>query len=112
MKIGFNLLLWSTHIVDEDFPVIEKLKAAGYDGVELPVFDTSDPAHFSKIGQVVKDNGLGCTAVTVCPDEEHNPISPVAANRQGAIDHLKTVVDCCHNAGVTDSAHHSSCVLD
>ena len=49
---------------------------------------------------MLKDNGLECTAVTVLPDEEHNAISPVAAHRQGAIDHLKRVIECGHNAGV------------
>src|SRR6476661_1224038 len=100
MKIGFNLLLWTGHVTDENFPVIEKLKAAGYDGVEIPIFDVSDPSHFTRIGKVLKDNGLECTAVTVLPDEAHNAISPVAANRQGAIDHLKRVFECGHNAGV------------
>ena len=99
MKIGFNLLLWTTHVVEENFPVLEKLKATGYDGVELPVFDTSDPGHFATIGAAIKDQGLGCTAVTVCPDEEHNPISPDAGNRQGAVDHLKRVLDCAAAAG-------------
>lgn len=100
MKIGFNLLLWTGHVTDENFPVLEKLKAAGYDGVEIPIFDVSNPAHFASIGRVLKDNGLECTAVTVLPDEAHNAISPVAANRQGAVDHLKRVLECAHNAGV------------
>jgi D-psicose/D-tagatose/L-ribulose 3-epimerase len=100
MKIGFNLLLWTGHVTDENFPVIEKLKAAGYDGVEIPIFDVSNPAHFANIGRVIKDNGLEATAVTVLPDEIHNAISPVAANRQGAIDHLKRVLECAHAAGV------------
>ncbi len=100
MKIGFNLLLWTGHVTDENFPVIEKLKAAGYDGVEIPIFDVSNPGHFAKIGRVLKDNGLEATAVTVLPDEAHNAISAVAANRQGAVDHLKRVIECAHNAGV------------
>jgi D-psicose/D-tagatose/L-ribulose 3-epimerase len=99
MKIGFNLLLWTTHVVDANFPVLDRLKATGYDGVELPVFDTDDPAHFEMIGGMLKDLGLDCTAVTVCPDEARNPISPDAANRQGAIDHLKRVLDCAAGAG-------------
>lgn len=100
MKVGFNLLLWTGHVTENDFPTIEKLKAAGYDGVELPIFDVSDPAHFKHVGQVIKDNGLEATAVTVLPDEAHNAISPDAANRQGAIDHLKRVLECGHNAGI------------
>lgn len=100
MKIGFNLLLWTGHVTEENFAVIEKLKAAGYDGVEIPIFDVSSPDHFKHIGQVLKDNGLEATAVTVLPDEAHNAISADSANRQGAIDHLKRVIDCAHNAGV------------
>lgn len=100
MKIGFNLLLYTGHVTEANYAVIEKLKKSGYDGVELPIFDVSQPAHFSTIGKVLKDNGLECTAVTVLPDESHNAISPIAANRQGAIDHLKRVIECCHNAGV------------
>ncbi|MEZ5305045.1 MAG: sugar phosphate isomerase/epimerase [Verrucomicrobiales bacterium] len=99
MKIGFNLLLWTTHFGEENFPVLEKLKAVGYDGVEVPIFDTSDPEHFKKMGQVLKDNGLECTAVTVCPDEAHSAISPDAASRQGAVDHIKRVMDCGANIG-------------
>lgn len=100
MKIGFNLLLWTGHVTEENFSIFRNLKNVGYDGVEIPIFDTSDPAHFKKIGEALQDNGLECTAVTVCPDEAHNAISPVAKNRQGAIDHLKRVIECGHNAGV------------
>ena len=99
MKVGFNLLLWSTHVTESDFTVLEKLKNAGYDGVEVPVFDTSDPDHFSKLGRILKDTGLACTTVTVCPDESMNPISAEAANRQGAIEHLKRVIDCSQALG-------------
>ena len=91
MKIGFNLLLWTGHVTEENFAVIEKLKAVGYDGVEIPIFDVSSPDHFKHIVQVLKDNGLEATAVTVLPDEAHNAISADAANRQGAIDHLQGV---------------------
>jgi D-psicose/D-tagatose/L-ribulose 3-epimerase len=100
MKIGFNLLLWTGHVTEELFPLLAKLKAVGYDGVEIPIFDSSNPAHFKKVGQALKDNGLECTAVTVLPDEAHNAISPEAKNRQGAIDHLKSVIECAHQAGV------------
>lgn len=100
MKIGFNLLLWTTHFVESQFPILTKLKKTGYDGVEIPIFDTSDPNHFKKIGAALKDNGLESTAVTVSPDEAHNPISPVAKNRKGGLDHLKRVIECGHNAGI------------
>ena len=100
MKIGFNLLLYTGHVTAENFGVFSKLKATGYDGVEIPIFDTSDPAHFKTIGTELKNQGLQCTAVTVLPDEAHNAISADAKNRQGAIDHLKRVLECANNAGV------------
>lgn len=100
MNIGFNLLLYTGHVTAENFGVFPKLKAVGYDGVEIPIFDTSDPGHFKKIGAEIKDNGLRCTAVTILPDEAHNAISPDPKNRQGAIDHLRRVLECAHNAGV------------
>ncbi|HET6522474.1 MAG TPA: hypothetical protein VFG47_22015, partial [Geminicoccaceae bacterium] len=71
MKAGFNLLLWTTHVGREHFPLIEALKRAGYDGVEIPLFE-GDVAHFREVGRVVRDNGLGCTAVTVMPDAGHD----------------------------------------
>lgn len=87
-------------MTENDFHLLSKLKEVGYDGVEIPIFDTSDPAHYKAIGQALKDNGLEATAVTVLPDEAHNAISPDAANRAGAVEHLKRVFECGHNAGV------------
>src|SRR4051794_824822 len=69
MKIGFNLLMYSGHITAENFPIFAKLKATGFDGIEIPIFDTSDPSHFTKVGTEIKNNGLQCTAVTILPDE-------------------------------------------
>ena len=68
MKVGFNMLLWTTHVTEEDFPLLETLKKVGYDGVEIPLFE-GQPAHFEKVGKAIKDNGLTCTSVTVIPDE-------------------------------------------
>jgi D-psicose/D-tagatose/L-ribulose 3-epimerase len=99
MKIGFNLLLWTGHVTEANYALFTKLKAVGFDGVEIPIFDTSNPNHFTAVGRAIRDNGLECTAVTVLPDEAHNAISPEAANRSGAIDHLKRVIECGHNAG-------------
>ena len=30
MKIGFNMLLWTTHVTEEEFPLLETLKKVGY----------------------------------------------------------------------------------
>jgi D-psicose/D-tagatose/L-ribulose 3-epimerase len=93
MKTGFNLLLWTTHVGPAHFPLFEKLKAAGYDGVEIPLFEGS-VAHFEQVGRAIRDNGLGATTVTVLPDAAHSAISPDPASRQGALDHLAWALEC------------------
>lgn len=98
MKAGFNMLLWTGHVTEDDFPRLGTLKKAGFDGVEIPLFG-GDAAHFEKVGKAIKDNGLGCTSVTVIPDEEHNPISADAGHRKGGLEHLKWAVDCSQALG-------------
>ena len=91
MKYGFNLLLWTTHVTAEHFALLPKLKAAGYDGVEVPLFE-GDAAHYKIVGTAISDAGLKCTAVTVVPPEA-NPISPDAAVRAKAVDRIKWAID-------------------
>jgi D-psicose/D-tagatose/L-ribulose 3-epimerase len=93
MRTGFNLLLWTIHVTEEHFPLLETLKATGYDGVEIPLFE-GEVGHFERVGRAIRDAGLGCTSVTAIPDEAHNPISPEPANRQGGLDHLRWAIEC------------------
>ena len=99
MKIGMNLLLWTGHVTEEHVPVLRALKAKGFDGVEVPVFDPSDVGHFRQLAGVLDDLGLERTAVALIPDEAHSPISPDAAARAGGVDHLSRVIDCCEALG-------------
>jgi len=98
MKTGFNMLLWTTHVTDEHLSQLQTLQKIGYDGIEIPVFE-GDTAHFEKLGKAIKDNGLACTAVTVIPDEEHNPISAEPTHRQGAVEYLKWAIECSEALG-------------
>jgi len=99
MKYGMNLLLWTSDVTEEHFPLLENLKTWGFDGVELPVFDMQADK-FQRIGKKLDALGLGRTAVTVCTDAE-NPISPDAAIRKAGLDRLKKAVDMCAAAGCT-----------
>lgn len=94
MKIGMNLLLWTGHVDESHVPVLRALKETGFDGVEVPVFDASDPGHYRWLAGVLGDLGLESTVVAIIPDEAHSPISPDAADRQRARDHLRRVIDC------------------
>jgi D-psicose/D-tagatose/L-ribulose 3-epimerase len=91
MKFGFNLLLWTTHVTPELFPVLAKLKGAGYDGVEVPLFE-GDAAHFQAVRKELDSLGLAATGVTVATPEA-NPISPDAAVRKKGLDHVKWAID-------------------
>ncbi|MGI9484511.1 MAG: sugar phosphate isomerase/epimerase family protein [Geminicoccaceae bacterium] len=93
MKTGFNLLLWTTHVTSEQFSLLEKLKNAGYDGVEIPLFEGT-PEHFRTIGDAIRNAGLACTSVTVLPDEAHSAISADPVSRKGAVDHLTWAIEC------------------
>ena len=93
MQAGFNLLLWTTHVTEAHRPLLGKLKAAGYDGVEIPLFE-GEVAHFRWLAQAVADEGLACTTVTVLPDAAHSAISPDAASRRGALDRLRWAIEC------------------
>jgi D-psicose/D-tagatose/L-ribulose 3-epimerase len=39
MRIGVNLLLWTSHVTTEHFAVLDKLAGCGFDGVEVPIFE-------------------------------------------------------------------------
>ena len=93
MPAGFNLLLWTTHLTDDLLDQCAAIKAAGYDGVEVPVFE-GDPAHYRGLAQKLDDLGLRRTAVGVVQSPEANPMAPDAAHRRAGVDHLKWMVDC------------------
>ena len=98
MLLGFNLLLWTTHVTDEHVSLFAELKRAGYDGVELPIFE-GEPEHFARLGRLLKAEGLRCTGVTVLPDAQHSSISPDPACREGALRRLRWAIDCLAAAG-------------
>jgi D-psicose/D-tagatose/L-ribulose 3-epimerase len=91
MKTGMNLLLWTTHVTSEHFPLLAKLRKTGYDGVEIPLFE-GDAHHFRQVRAELDRNGLKSTTVTVATPEA-NPISPDAKLRSAALDRLKWAIE-------------------
>jgi D-psicose/D-tagatose/L-ribulose 3-epimerase len=98
MKYGMNLLLWTGEMNDGMTPVVEMLKKTGYDGVEIPIFNTS--LDYKDWGRRLDNLGLERTAVTVRTADD-NPISPDASVRAKGIDATKRTLDCCKAAGCT-----------
>jgi D-psicose/D-tagatose/L-ribulose 3-epimerase len=98
MLLGFNMLLWTTNVGEEHFSLFGKIRQAGFDGVELPVFEGT-PEHFRRVGQAIRDNGLRSTAVTVIPDVERSCTSVDPKVRAAGLQHLKWAIDCVAAAG-------------
>ncbi len=94
MKVGINLMLWTGHVTPADAPLLQTLKDTGFDGVEIPLFDVSSSAHYAELGHILDDIGLERTTTAIIPDEAHNPVSPDAAVRGRAIEHLERAIDC------------------
>lgn len=90
MKIGMNLLLWDGTITERHVAVLEDLAAAGFDGVEFPVF-SFDFAGFEKLRGHLDRLAMGCSIVT-CVAEDANPISEDAAVRKAAVGHMENAV--------------------
>ena len=100
MKIGFCMLLWTTSVDESHRALLEDIKATGYDGVEIPVFDGT-PDDYASLGRMLDEIGLGRTAISVIPTPEQNPLSEDAAHRAAGVAHLNWITDCTAALGAT-----------
>ena len=108
MKFGMNLLLWGTEINEGLFPVLEQIKALGFDGVEVPIFDT-DPKNWYAWREKLDELELDRIAVTICgPD--FNQISADPAMRKATLERNKSAVDCALvlGANLLNGPYHSA----
>ena len=91
MKIGMNMLLWTNHVTEEHYPIIDTLRETGYDGIELYMGD-GDLAHYKKLGNHFSELGLGVTVVTgLAPHENISSEDPKLS--QAGLDRLKWAID-------------------
>lgn len=92
MKYYMNLLLWGTDVDESLFPVLKKIKEIGFDGVEVPIFNTF-PEHWYAWRKKLDELGLERVCDTFC-GAETNLISPIAEVREAGLIFLKECVDC------------------
>lgn len=100
MKIGMNMLLWTTRVTAEHAGRLEAIRAAGADGVEIPVMEGC-AAEYRELACVLDDVGLKRTASMAFLTAEQNPASADVKCRQGAADHLKWLLECASALGAT-----------
>lgn len=103
MKIGFCMLLWTTRVDDSHRALLEDIKATGYDGVEIPVFE-GGPDDYTEVGRMLDEIGLERTAITVIPTEETNPLDEDPAVRSAAVAYINRCVDCAQAVGADQLA--------
>jgi D-psicose/D-tagatose/L-ribulose 3-epimerase len=98
MKTGFNLLLWTGHVTAEHTGILKGIKKAGYDTVEIPVFEGT-PDYFARLGEQLDKIGLERSIVSVIGPSGKNPLSPDKSARAAALDYTKWVIDCAKALG-------------
>ncbi len=91
MKIGMNMLLWTNHVTEQHYPIIDTLKTVGYDGIELYMGD-GNISHYANLGRHLKSLNLGVTTVTGLAPEE-NISSADASIQQAGLNRLKWAID-------------------
>ena len=93
MKTGFNLLLWTAHVTAEHTPILKSIKKAGYDSVEVPIFE-GEVDHYARLGELLDGLGLERSVVGVLGPSGKNPLSPDKVARDAAVAYTKKVIDC------------------
>jgi len=109
MKFGFNFLLWTTFVTDEQLPQFALLKEVGYDGIEIPVGD-GPVSHYLDLAPKIRDHGLEVTAVAMgLPQADPSSSDPTI--RQAGLDRLRSRIECAHTVGCCswdDAIHRDS----
>jgi D-psicose/D-tagatose/L-ribulose 3-epimerase len=84
------LLLWTTHVTEAHYSKLEEIKAAGFDGVEIPIFG-GDDLHYRQLRNKLDELQLKTSTITVATPQA-SAISPDPAIRKAATERLKTIV--------------------
>ena len=97
MKIGFCMFLWTTNVTGKHEKLLKDIKATGYDGVEIPIFEGT-PDDYKRLGEMLDRIGLERTAVSAMGDPAMNLIGDAAARKAG-INYMKWAIDCASALG-------------
>ena len=91
MRIGMNMLLWTNHVTEEHYHIIDELQTTGYDGIELFLGEGNE-RHYARLGNHFSNIGMGVTAVAALAPEE-NIASSDPKIRAAGLDKLKWSID-------------------
>ena len=99
MKIGVNTFIWTSEFTPAHLDLLPRIKAAGFDGVELPV---AQPASFktAEVRRALETNGLQSTVCSVIL-QEFNLVGVDADLRRRTQQHVRDVVKVAADLGAT-----------
>lgn len=97
MKIGVNSFIWSADFRTAQLPLLPKIKAWGFDGVEVPIFRPGEFAA-AEIRAGVEANGLECTVCSVLV-QGFSLVSGDAAVRHSTLVHMQDIIKAAAEAG-------------
>jgi D-psicose/D-tagatose/L-ribulose 3-epimerase len=91
MRCGVNTFIWSAEFGHAQLALIPRLRAAGFDGVEIPLFE---PAGFpaADVRRALEAEGLACTVCSIIPPGR-SLISEDADVRRRTQQHLRDAVE-------------------
>lgn len=99
MKLGVNTFIWTSEFTPANLDLLPRIKAAGFDGVELAV---AQPATFrtADVRRGLEANGLACTVCSVIL-EAFNLVGDDADVRRRTQQHIRDVVSVAADLGAT-----------
>jgi D-psicose/D-tagatose/L-ribulose 3-epimerase len=97
-KLGMNMMLWSPDVTGTEYDAtFGLLRDLGYDGVEIPIFD-SEVGKYELLGNRLAELGLAALGVSA-RFEDDSPISADPEVRARGLAATKAAVDACAALG-------------
>lgn len=98
MRFGMGMLLWADDVCGEEWlPLLGRLREAGFEFVEVPVF-RAEESRFAGLGARLRELGLEATAMTALAAEQ-DLIGDDPARRKAGLEHLRRASDCARALG-------------
>jgi D-psicose/D-tagatose/L-ribulose 3-epimerase len=91
MKFGANTFIWADRFGRDQFPLLETIKRAGFDGIEIPLFEP-DRMLDREIRRAIEQHGLECTVCSVIPATMHVG-SKDDSIRKRTVEHLRACIE-------------------
>jgi len=98
MRFGVNMFIWGASFGPADFHRLDAIRAAGFDGIEIPILDP-DSFQAGAVGAELDCHGLARTACSAVPPGA-SLASADALERERGREHFQRCFDRCAQAGI------------